>query len=220
MNEQEFVVGLRSGQHLQTRHNLPELVHVANHALNFSLGSGYNSPTNFISESFARHANISVFIIGKFLVSDNVCLPRDGSCCVDVVSGYHSHVNASLLASQNSFRDTFSQGVHQAENSNHSEPFLNVFLVLRRLKVVALFFEGLPLGFGVVGVGDQDCAVAFRSKLLDHCLVHNFVFLVHSEIANLTSLPNDFVAKFNANLRSSFNINANHARLTGVSHCN
>jgi hypothetical protein len=87
--------------------NLAESSHVADRVFVSATGHLLRSEsTNHSTESLASHANETLFIARKVLLSNDTSLKRDSGGSVDVVASAHADSNSGRAALLDSFGDS------------------------------------------------------------------------------------------------------------------
>lgn len=141
VDEHELVVGLGSGHDLDLGSDLLELVHIADDSLDLSLVLllvaiirivfllllehflDLDATVNGLSELLASHANVfSTLLLGVQVgLSQDASLEGDSSSSVNVVTGDHADVDASLAAGVDGVLDSGSERVLEAEHASDGE---------------------------------------------------------------------------------------------------
>jgi len=169
MDEQEFVIRLRSGHNLELLLESSEGTHV----VDFAYGLGYGLFTfcaifirailfsfflnDLTSDLFGElrsfHADLSIILrISDVRLSNNSSFKRDCSSRLNVVTSDHAYIDTSLVAGLNSLSNTISEGILQTENSNHGEARFNLFfglhvaIIMRRTHLAPLLLAEVAIG--------------------------------------------------------------------------
>lgn len=189
VDEEELVIGLRSGHHLKLVLDLSESVLVANLSddlwllllltsqlaililgIDQFLLDLYGSRDGF-AENWALHAEVlgELWVV-KVILSDDTGFERDGSSSVNVVTSDHTNVDTGLVAGLDSVSDSWSERVLQAKDTNHNQVVLGVFHVAT--------LHLLPGVLVVLNVGNKHGAKAFAGVRLNDFVDDSVLLLI------------------------------------------